>query len=101
MLVSKLFGRRQKETPAEAELASHRLLLRAGMVNQLIAGVYSHLPLAWRVLRKIEDIVRDEMDKAGSQELKMPILQPLELWQKSGRDQNFGKSLFNLRDRRE
>jgi prolyl-tRNA synthetase len=101
MRISKLFGKRQKETPAEAELASHRLLLRAGMINQLVAGVYSHLPLAWRVLRKIEDIVRDEMDKAGAQELKMPVLQPLELWQKSGRDVNFGKSLFNLRDRRE
>jgi prolyl-tRNA synthetase len=101
MRISKLFGKRQKETPAEAELASHRLLLRAGMINQLVAGVYSHLPLAWRVLRKIEDIIRDEMDKAGAQELKMPVLQPLELWQKSGRDVNFGKSLFNLRDRRE
>jgi prolyl-tRNA synthetase len=101
MRISKLFGKRQKETPAEAELASHRLLLRAGMINQLVAGVYSHLPLAWRVLRKIEDIVRDEMDKAGAQELRMPVLQPLELWQKSGRDVNFGKSLFNLRDRRE
>jgi len=101
MRISRLFGRRQKETPAEAELASHRLLLRAGMVNQLVAGVYSHLPLAWRVQKKIENIIRAEMDKAGAQEIKMPVLQPLELWQKTGRDQNFGKSLFNLRDRRE
>jgi len=71
------------------------------MIHQLAAGVYSYLPLAWRVLKKIENIIRDEMDKAGGQELRMPVLQPLEIWQKSGRDLAFGKGLFTLSDRRE
>jgi len=71
------------------------------MISQVAAGVYSYLPLAWRVLRKIENIIRDEMDKAGGQELRMPALQPLELWQESGRDLAFGKSLFTFSDRRE
>ncbi|MBI2860312.1 MAG: proline--tRNA ligase [Chloroflexi bacterium] len=101
MRVSKMLTRTLKETPAEAETISHKLLLRAGMISQLVAGVYTYLPLAWRVLRKIEDIVRAEMDAAGGQELSMPVLQPLDLWQKSGRDVAFGKGLFNLTDRRE
>jgi prolyl-tRNA synthetase len=87
--------------PAEAEMSSHRLLLRTGMINQVAAGVYSYLPLAWRVLKKIENIIRDEMDKAGGQELMLPVLQPLELWQETGRDQAFGKGLFVLSDRRD
>jgi prolyl-tRNA synthetase len=101
MRISKLFGKTQKETPAEAETASHRLLLRAGMIHQVAAGVYAYLPLGWRVLKKIADIIRDEMDKAGGQELMMPVLQPLELWQETGRDKAFGKGLFTLTDRRE
>ncbi len=101
MRLSQLFGKTLREVPAEAETASHKLLLRAGMVEQLAAGVYSYLPLAWRVLRKIENIIRDEMGKAGGQELSMPVLQPLELWQTTGRDQAFGESLFKLTDRRE
>jgi len=99
--ISKLFGKTQREVPAEAETASHQLLLRAGMIHQVAAGVYSYLPLAWRVLKKIENIIRDEMDKAGGQELMLPVLQPLELWQETGRDLAFGKSLFILSDRRE
>jgi len=71
------------------------------MISQVAAGVYSYLPLAWRALKKIENIIRDEMNKAGGQELTMPVLQPLELWQESGRDQAFGKTLFTLLDRRE
>jgi len=71
------------------------------MISQVAAGVYSYLPLGWRVLKKIENIIRDEMDKAGGQELGMPVLQPLELWQETGRDQAFGKGLFTLSDRRE
>lgn len=71
------------------------------MIHQVAAGVYSYLPLGWRVLRKIATIIRDEMDKAGGQELMMPVLQPLELWQETGRDQAFGKGLFTLTDRRE
>jgi prolyl-tRNA synthetase len=99
--LSKLFGKTQREIPAEADTASHRLLLRAGMIRQLAAGVYSYLPLAWRVLRKIEDIIRDEMNKAGGQELSLPVLQPVELWQKTGRDLAFGQGLFVVSDRRE
>ena len=101
MRISKLFGKTLRETPAEAETASHRLLLKAGMIHQVAAGVYSYLPLAWRVLKKIENIIREEMDKAGGQELMMPVLQPLELWQQTGRDLAFGKGLFTLSDRRE
>jgi len=96
-----LFGKTLREVPAETETVSHQLLLRTGMIHQVAAGVYSYLPLAWRALKKIENIVRDEMDKAGGQELMMPVLQPLEMWQESGRDQAFGKGLFTLSDRRE
>ncbi len=101
MRISKLFGKTQREVPAEADTASHRLLLRAGMIRQVAAGVYSYLPLGLRVLKKIEDIIRDEMDKAGGQEVLLPVLQPLELWQESGRDAAYGKILFKLYDRRE
>ena len=101
MRVSKLFGKTLREIPAEADTVSHQLLVRAGMVNQLVAGVYSYLPLAWRVLQKIENIVREEMDRAGGQELSLPVLQPLELWQLSGRGEALGKVLFTLYDRRE
>ncbi|MDP6142443.1 MAG: proline--tRNA ligase, partial [Dehalococcoidales bacterium] len=101
MHLSKLFGKTQREIPAEADTISHQLLIRAGMIHQLAAGVYSYLPLALRVLKKIEAIIRDEMDKAGGQELRMPSLQPLELWQKSGRDLALGNTLFKLYDRRE
>jgi prolyl-tRNA synthetase len=99
--ISKLFARTLREVPAEADTASHRLLLRAGMVSQLAAGIYSYLPLGWRVLRKIEGIIRDEMDAAGGQELSLPVLQPLEMWQQSRRDRALGKVLFTLHDRRE
>jgi prolyl-tRNA synthetase len=101
MRYSKLFGKTLRQAPAEAESVSHQLLLRAGMIAQEAAGVYSYLPLGWRGLRKIENIVREEMDKAGGQELMLPVLQPLELWQQSGRDVSFGKSLFTLTDRKE
>jgi prolyl-tRNA synthetase len=99
--LSRLFGKTQREIPAEADTTSHQLLIRAGMIHQLATGVYSYLPLAWRVLKKIETIIRDEMDKAGGQELSMPVLQPVELWQKTGRDISFGKGLFTVSDRRE
>ena len=101
MRLSKLFGKTQREVPAEAETASHQLLLRASMIQQLAAGIYSYLPLGWRVLKKIENIIRDEMDKAGGQEVNLPVLQPFEMWQQSGRDQALGKVLFTLSDRRE
>ena len=101
MRISKLFGKTLREIPAEAEIVSHQLLLRTGMISQVATGVYSYLPLGWRVFKKIENIIRDEMDKAGGQELRMPALQPLELWQESGRDLAFGKGLFTLSDRRD
>jgi prolyl-tRNA synthetase len=101
MRFSKLFGKTLRQAPAEAESISHQLLLRSGMIAQEAAGIYSYLPLGWRVLRKIENIIRDEMDKAGGQELMLPVLQPFELWQQSGRDVSFGKSLFTLTDRKE
>jgi len=101
MRFSKLFGKTLKEIPSEADTLSHQLLLRTGMIQQVATGVYSYLPLGWRALRKIEQIIREEMDKAGGQELMMPTLQPFELWEKSGRYPSFGKTLFTVTDRRE
>jgi prolyl-tRNA synthetase len=98
---SKLFGKTVKEIPAEADSISHQLLVRAGMIQQIGAGIYSYLPLGWRVLKKIEAIIRDEMNKAGGQELMMPSLQPLELWEQSGRLPSFGKTAFSVTDRKE
>src|SRR4030042_1001239 len=100
MVFSQLFSKTLRQPPAEADTVSHQLLVRAGMINQLVTGVYSYLPLAWRVLKKIENVIREEMDKAGGQELSLPVLQPLELWQLTGRDRAFGKGLFVLYDRR-
>ncbi|HEC18122.1 MAG TPA: proline--tRNA ligase [Gammaproteobacteria bacterium] len=88
-----------KETPADAEIVSHQLMLRAGMIRKLAAGLYTWLPLGLRVLRKVETIVREEMDRAGAQELLMPAIQPAELWQESGRWQQYGGELLRLRDR--
>ncbi|MCX6004194.1 MAG: proline--tRNA ligase [Chloroflexi bacterium] len=101
MRFSRLLGRTLKEVPAEADCASHQYLVRAGMIQQLAAGVYSYMPMGWRVLKKIEQIIREEMDKAGGQELMMPSLQPLELWEKSGRLPSFDKTLFVVTDRKE
>ncbi len=101
MRLSKMFGKTLRDVPAEAETVSHRLLMKAGMIQQVAAGVYSYLPLAWRVTRKIERIIREEMNAAGGQELSMPVLQPFEIWEGSGRDLAFGKGLFTLQDRRE
>ena len=89
-----------KETPAEAEIPSHQLMLRAGLVRQLVAGAYTYLPLGWRALRKAEAIAREEMDRAGAVEILMPALQPVELWQESGRYEDYGDDLMKLRDRR-
>jgi len=101
MRFSKLFGKTLRQAPAEAENISHQLLLRAGMIAQEAAGIYSYLPSGWRVLRKIENIIREEMDNAGGQELMLPILQPFELWQQSGRYVSFGQTMFTLTDRKE
>ncbi len=101
MRFSRLFGKTLRQAPAEAETPSHQLLLRAGMIQQLAAGIYTFLPLGWRAFRKVEAIIRQEMDAAGAQEVLMPALQPLELWEESGRAQAFGPTLFRLQDRRE
>ena len=99
MKMSKLYAPTLKEDPAEAELASHRLLLRAGMIRREAAGLYTYLPLAWRAIRKIEDIVRDEMDSHDAQELMMPIMVDAELWRESGRIDAYGKELVRFDDR--
>ena len=90
-----------RETPAEAEIVSHRLMLRAGLVRLLASGLYTWLPLGIRVLRKVEAIVREEMNTAGAQEVLMPAIQPAELWEESGRWSNFGPELLRLKDRHE
>jgi len=100
MRLSQIFGKTMRQPPAEAETASHRLLLQAGLVAPLAAGIYSYLPLAWKVLRKIEDIVREEMDAAGGQELHLPALHPLEIWRAAGRDVTMKEVLFRLQDKR-
>lgn len=99
MKMSALYAPTLKEDPAEAELASHRLLLRAGMIRKQAAGLYSYLPLAWRSLKKIEDIVRDEMDAAGAQELLMPMVVDGGLWHESGRWNAYGPELMRMKDR--
>lgn len=100
MRVSRLFGKTLRDDPAEAELDSHRLMLRAGLISQTASGLYSYLPLAWRSLRKIKQIIREEMDLAGGQEVRLSTLQPREMWQKSGRDALLGPDMFRLEDRR-
>ena len=90
-----------KETPADAEIVSHQLLLRAGFIRKLGAGLYTWMPMGLRVLRKIENIVREEMDRAGAAELLMPSIQPAELWQQSGRWQVMGAEMLRIKDRHE
>lgn len=99
MRMSKMYMPTLKEDPAEAELSSHRLLLRAGMIRRLVSGIYSYLPLGYRTIRKVENIVREEMDKAGSQELLMSAVQPKELWESTGRWESFGPEMWKLNDR--
>jgi prolyl-tRNA synthetase len=88
-----------KEDPAEAEIVSHKLMIRAGLMRKVGAGIYTYLPLGWRTIRKVESIVREEMDRAGAQELLLPILSPAELWRESGRWAEYGKELMRLKDR--
>src|SRR5436190_5726972 len=101
MPLSRFFLSTQKEAPAEAELASHRLMLRAGMIKRLAAGIYTWMPLGVRVLRKVEAVVREEMNRAGAIELLMPVVQPGELWQQSRRWDEYGPELLRFRDRHE
>jgi prolyl-tRNA synthetase len=97
--LSRAFLPTLKETPAEAQIASHRLMLRAGMVRQTSAGIYAWLPLGWRVLQKVEQIVREEQDAAGAQEILMPTIQTADLWRQSGRYDAYGPEMLRLKDR--
>src|SRR5450631_4345495 len=99
MRVSQYFLTTLKEAPAEAELTSHRLMLRSGMIKRLAAGIYTWLPLGLRVLRKVEAIVREEMNRAGALEVLASMVVPAELWQESGRYNKYGPELLRLKDR--
>ena len=101
MRASRFLTKTLRQDPGEAESASHRLMLRAGMISQVAAGVYAYLPLALRSLHRIEQIIREEMDAAGGQEVRMPALHPIEVWAETGRDAALGETLFRLRDRRD
>ncbi|HEX3168962.1 MAG TPA: proline--tRNA ligase, partial [Burkholderiales bacterium] len=101
MRVSKFFLSTLKEAPSEAELVSHRLMLRAGLIRRLGSGIYSFMPMGLRIARRVETIVREEMNRAGAIELSMPVVQPAELWQESGRWQAYGPELLRLKDRHE
>src|ERR687885_1983451 len=99
MRMSQLFLRTLRDDPADAEVDSHRLLVRAGFIRKVAAGIYSWLPLGYRVLRKIEQIVREEQDASGAQEVLMPTIQPADLWRESGRYDDYGKEMLRIRDR--
>jgi prolyl-tRNA synthetase len=101
MRLSRVFVPTLKETPAEAQIASHRLMLRAGLVRQTSSGIYAWLPMGFRVLRNIAEIVRQEQDAAGAQEVLMPTLQSAELWQRSGRYEDYGPEMLRIKDRHE
>jgi len=99
MRLSEYFLPLLRENPSEAQIVSHRLMLRAGMIRQSSAGIYSWLPLGLRVLKKVEQIVREEQDRAGAQEILMPTIQPAELWRESGRYDDYGNEMLRIRDR--
>ncbi|SNB45717.1 proline--tRNA ligase [Geobacter sp. DSM 9736] len=101
MRYSQYFIPTVKETPADAEVISHQLMLRAGMIRKLAAGIYNYLPLGLRSIRKVENIIREEMNRAGAIELLMPTVQPAELWQESGRWEQYGKELLRFKDRKD
>lgn len=96
---SKLYAPTLKEAPADAEVVSHKLMIRAGMIRKLTSGVYSYLPMGWKAISKVSQIVREEMNRAGSQEAHLPMVQPADLWQESGRWEYYGKELLRLKDR--
>ena len=99
MKTSQILIPTQKEVPHDAQVISHQLMVRAGLVSKLAAGLYSYLPLGLRVLQKVETIIREEMNKVGAQEVLMPVAQPAELWQESGRWEKYGKELLRFKDR--
>jgi prolyl-tRNA synthetase len=88
-----------KEAPNDAEIASHQLMIRAGLIRKLAGGIYNYMPLGLRTIRKVEAIIREEMDRAGALELLMPVVQPAELWQESGRWEKYGPELLRVKDR--
>ena len=99
MKASQFFVATLKEAPADAEVVSHQLMMRAGLIKRLAAGIYSYMPMGLRVIRKVEAIIREEMNRAGAVELLMPVVQPAELWQESGRFQEYGPELLRVKDR--
>jgi len=99
MKATQTFVSTLKEAPSDAEVVSHRLMMRAGLIKRLGAGIYNYMPLGLRVIRKVERIIREEMDRAGAVELLMPVVQPAELWEESGRFQAYGPELLRIRDR--
>lgn len=101
MRMSQIYAPTLRETPAEAEIASHQLMLKAGLIHKVAAGIYTYLPLGWRSMKKIMEIIREEMDAVGGQELFMPTVHPAELWQESGRWQVYGAELWRVKDRHE
>ena len=101
MRLSRYFLPTLKENPVEAQIVSHRLMLRAGLIRQEAAGIYAFLPMGYKVLRKIEQIIREEQDRAGAQELLMPTLQNADLWRESGRYDAYGPEMLRVTDRHE
>ncbi len=99
MRFSEMFIPTLRESPSEAEAVSHMLMLRAGYIRQLASGLYIYLPLAWRVIKRINKIIREEMGAIGAQEISMPALHPAEIWQKTGRWSDVGEEMFRLKDR--
>jgi len=99
MRFSRMYIPTLKEDPTEAEVISHKLMLRAGMIRRLAAGIYAYLPLGLMAVRNVEQIVREEMNRAGAQELLLPGVQPAELWQESGRWEQYGRELLRFTDR--
>src|SRR3979490_3542198 len=101
MRLSQYFLPLIRENPSEAQIVSHRLMLRAGMIRQSSAGIYSWLPLGLRVLKRVEQILREEQDRSGAQEILMPTIEPAELWKESGRYDDYGKEMLRIKDRHE
>ena len=99
MKASKLIFATQREDPSDAEIVSHKLMIRAGLTRQVASGIYNWLPTGKKVLNKVENIIREEMNSAGAQEILMPMVQPASLWEKSGRIDQYGKELLVFKDR--
>src|SRR5438270_8532440 len=99
MRASRFFISTLKEAPSDAEIVSHKLMMRAGMIKRLGSGIYTYMPMGLRVIRRVEKIVREEMDRSGAVELAMPVIQPAELWQETGRWDKMGPEMMRVKDR--